>query len=256
MKTLLTIILTFAATITTTAAQSEEKKSDAVIAVQNAMAELREVPNDMKLIDDSNKKLAISNQAQIDTTKMINALEQKIRNEDAPALMNRAKKFDANVQNVLNRGCGANQTTDPNLAKYCNEENEKARIERDAILAAQATMTKQMQMIADTRKAVSDTTLANAEQTKKNNAAFNDLLAKKMALQSVAITRSMSIVKSRAIASKACKTLSPLEKASCCLSVVSDGRDPKQCDVELLFNLFEGAGAFRSTEVKPANKTK
>ncbi|HEX9390759.1 MAG TPA: hypothetical protein VF928_05555 [Usitatibacteraceae bacterium] len=254
MKTLLTIILTVAATITTTAAQSEEKKSDAETAVQGAMVELREVPNDMKLIDDSNKKLAISNQTQTDTTKMINALEQKIRNDDAPALMTRARKFDESVQNALSRGCGANQTTDPNLANYCNTENEKARLERDAILAAQAAMSKQMQMIADTRKAVADTTVANAAQTKKNNAAFNDLLAKKMGLQSVAITRSMSIVKSRAIAGKACKTLSPLEKASCCLSVVSDGRDPAQCDVELLFNLFEGAGAFGSNVVKPGAK--
>ena len=254
MKTLLTIILTFAAARTTTAARSEDKKSEAEVAVQGALVALREVPNDMKVIDDSNKKLAISNQTQTDTSKMLNVQEQKIRNEEAPALMARAQKFDENVQNVLNRGCGANQTTDPNLAKYCNDENEKARIERDAILAAQAAMSKRMQMIADTRKAVSDTVLANVEQTKKNNAAYNDLLAKKMSLQSTAITRSMGIVKSRAAASKACKSLKPNEKASCCLSVISDGRDPKQCDVELIFNLFEGAGVFGSNIVVPGTR--
>lgn len=252
MKILL-VMTTLLITLATATAQTNEKKNEAEIAVEKAMIELRQIPSDMKVLEESNKKLAISNQVQDDTTKMLNKQEQQIKNEEVPALLSRARKFDENIQNVLNRGCGANQTTDPNLARFCNSENEKARIERDALLAAQDSLGKRMQMIADARKAVTRTTLANFAQEKTNNAAISDLQSKTLELHSQVITRSMSIVRSNAIASQACKTLSPLEKASCCLSVVSDGRNPAQCDVELLFKLFENAGAFRTAEVKPAN---
>ena len=105
-------------------------------------------------------------------------------------------------------------------------------------------------MIGQTRTAVTVTTLDNFGQQKKNKAALTDLQARKLALYSQVITRSMNLVKGKAAASQACTSL-PLEKASCCLQVVSDGRGPAQCDAELLFKLFAKAGAFSTTEVMP-----
>jgi hypothetical protein len=250
MKTLLSLMLIFA-TVLSANAQTGEKKSETEIAIQKAMTELQQVPNDMRVLEESNKKLAISNQAQFDTRKMLDKLERKIREEDAPALTKQIEEFQAKMRRLLDSGCGADVTTDRELAMRCNAANDNARTERDKLMATQDNLNSQMQMINQTHQAVNTTTLENAAQQKKNNAALNDLQAKKLELYSQVIARSMSIVKNKAIASEACKTLTPLEKASCCLSVVSDGRNPAQCDVELIFKLFENAGAFRITEVRP-----
>lgn len=251
MKFLLAITLMFAAVLTANA-QAEEERSEAEVEVQKAMTELRQIPSDIKLLDESNKKLAISNQVQTETTKMLNRQEQKIKNEDAPSLMGKVNEFDEKVQKILSRGCGANFTPDRELAEYCNAANDEARKERTSIEATQTDLRNRMQMIIQTRTAVSETTLKNFEQQGKNDAALNNLQARKLTLYSQVITRRMRLAKSNAIASQACKSL-PLEKASCCLQVVSDGRNPAQCDVELLFKLFENAGAFSTTEVRQAN---
>lgn len=250
MKMLLAMTLMFA-TVLAANAQTGKEKSEFEIAVQKAMTELRRVPSDLTVLDESNKKLAKSNQAQLDTTKMLDKLQRKIQYEDAPALDKKIDELNAKIQRTRASGCPEERTeVSVEMANRCNALNAETNRERATLAAAQDNLASQVQMINQTRQTVYTTTLENAAQQKKNDAVFNDLQAKKLALYSLVITRSMSIVRSKAVASKACATL-PLEKAHCCLSVVNDGKDPAQCDLELLFKLFEAAGAFSTTEVKP-----
>lgn len=232
-------------------ANAQTGSSEYELAVKKALAELKKVPADMAVLEASNKKLSQSDLVQIDTSKMLDKQTRRIKDVDAPALIRRAQEFDRKNKQTLDSGCSANVTPDPALARRCNAANDLARTEMAAILAAQKSLEKQVKTIADTRAAVNRTTLQNAEKRKKNNAAIRDLEAKKLALFSQVITRSMNVVKAKAAASNACRQLTNNEQASCCLKVVSDGANPAQCNVPLLFTLFENAGVFSTSEVRP-----
>lgn len=237
--------------VVTTQPANAQTDSDYELAVKKALAELKKVPADMAVLEASNKKLSQSDLAQIETSKMLDKQARRIKDVDAPALIKRAQEFDRKNKQTLDSGCSANATRDPALARRCNAANELARIEMAAIQAAQKSLENQVKMIGTTRAAVNKTTLQNADKRKKNNAAINDLEAKKLVLFSQVITRSMKVVKAKAAASSACKRLTNNEEASCCLKVVSDGSNPAQCNVPLLFKLFENAGVFSTSEVRP-----
>jgi len=252
MKLLLAMML-MVATVLPANAQTEQ--SELEIAVQNAMTALRRIPSDLAVLDESNKKLARSNQEQTDTTQMLDKLQHKIQYGDFPALSKKIDELNEKIARTRASGCPEERTeVSVELANRCNALNAESRSERARLEVAQSNMNNQIKMINQTRQAVSTTTLENAAQQRRNNAALDDLQAKKLELYSQVITRSMNLVRSKAVASQSCKSLLPLEKASCCLSVVSDGTNPARCGVELLFKLFENAGAFSTTEVMPANK--
>jgi hypothetical protein len=242
MKVLLAMTLAFATALTANA----QENSDLEIAIQTSMRELAQVPKDMLLIDESNKKLARSNQAQTDTTEMLNKQARKLQDEEAPAIDKRIDKLKEKARQLLASGCGADTTTDAELARRCNAANDELAKQRDALKADQESLKKRAVLIGEGRKAVAATTLKNAAQQKKNNADYNDLVSKKLALFQDVITRSLKIVERQAMASKACASLQPLENASCCLSVVNDGKPARECDigVEALFNLFKNGGVF------------
>jgi hypothetical protein len=252
MKALLALSLILATVVAASSQQAGEPKTDAEIALQKMMAELRQVPSNIKLLDESNASLAISNQDLAKTTKTINKDEHAMTYEEVPALMQRAKAFDDSIQVPLNRGCGAKVTTDPELAKYCETANEAARIERTKLEKAKDDLVRRMQMIPQRRKDVEMKTLANFEAKGKNDRALKGLRSRQQELYSQIITRSMSVITNKAAATQACVALPP-EEATCCLRVVSDLENPALCGSEKLFKLFEKAGIFSSSEVRPVN---
>lgn len=244
MKLLFAIALMFA---TILPANAQAEKSEIEIAIQNAMTVLRQIPGDLVVLDESNKKLAKSNQEQIDTTKVLDKQQHKIQYEEWPELSKKIDELNEKIARTRASGCPEERTAVAvELAIRCNALNAESRGERARLEAIQNNMNSQIQTINQKRQTVSSTTLANAAQQKRNNAALDDLQSKKLSLYAQVITRSMNLAKSKAIASQSCKSLT-LEKAHCCLSVVSDGTNPAQCDVELLFKLFENAGAFSTT---------
>lgn len=250
MKTLFAIILAFAAALTASS-QTGAEKSDWEIATQKAITELRAATSELTVLHESNKKLARSNQSQSDTTKMLDKQQHKIQYEDWPVLSNKIDELNAKIERIRASGCPEERTeVVVELANRCNPLNAETKRERAALALAQDNMNGQIQNINQTRRAVYTTTQENAAQQKKNNAAIEVLQTRKLALYSQLITRSTSIAGSRELASKACQSL-PLEKAHCCLSVVNDAKDPAQCGLESLFTLFENAGVFAITEVKP-----
>ena len=245
MKMLLAMTLAFATAVIANA-QTGEEQSDLEIAIQTSMRELVQVPKDMLLIEKSNKELAMSNQVQTDTTGMLNKQARKLQDEEAPAIDKRADELQEKARRLLASGCGADTTTDAELAKRCNTANAELAKQRDALKADQESLKKRAVLIGEGRKAVTATTLKNAAQQKKNNADYNDLVTKKIALFQDVITRSLKIAERQAVASKACESLQPLENAHCCLSVVNDGKPARECDIgiEALFNAFKNGGVF------------
>jgi hypothetical protein len=245
MKVPLAMTLAFATALTVNA-QTGEENSDLEIAIQTSMRELVHVPKDMLLIDESNKKLARSNQAQADTTEMLNKQAKKLQYEEAPAIDKRIDKLKEKARQLLASGCEADTTADPELARRCNTANDELEKQRDAIKADQESLKKRAVLIGEGRKAVTATTLKNAAQQKKNNADYNDLVTKKLTLFQDVISRSLKIAERQALASKACGSLQPLENAHCCLSVVNDGKPARECDIgiEALFNVFKNGGVF------------
>ncbi len=221
-------------------------ESDLEIAIRASMREVVQVSKDMVLIDESSKKLAISNQAQADTTEMVNKQARKLEYEDAPAINKRIDEIQERARQLLASGCAADTTTDPDLARRCNAANDEMAKERDAIKADQESLAKKAAWIGEMRNAVTNTTLKNAAQQKKNNADYNDLSAKKLALFQDVITRSLSIVERRAAAIKTCAALENPENTHCCLSVVNDGKPASACDmgIEALYNQFKNGGVF------------
>lgn len=189
MKTLLAMTLVFA-TVLTANAQTGTKESEAAIAVQEATTELRRVTSELAVLDESNRRLARSDQAQIDTTKMLDQQQRKIQYEDTPALFKRIDELNEKIQRTRASGCPEEQTmVSVQLANRCNSLNAETSRERAELEAAQNNLNRQIQTINQTRQAVSTTTLENAAQQKKNNAALDDLQAKKQ-LYSEVIARS------------------------------------------------------------------
>lgn len=250
MRILLTITFLLAMVVAANAVQ-DKKQSDAQEAIDKIMAELKDTLAELSVLDESDKKLALSNKIQLETTEMLNRTENKIKHEDIPALQQRAREADEMRQQAIDSGCPPEGGKAPiDLANRCNPIVRAHRAKVDKILEDKEVIEGNLATIKETREAVSKTTLANAKQQKENNARRDQLKANKLGLYSQLITNSMSIAKAKAAAVNACKSLSG-EQAHCCLSVVWDGANPERCEVELIYQVFEKAGIFSTTIIKP-----
>jgi hypothetical protein len=234
-----------------TNAQSDGERSATQVAIDKARADLKDAMRELSSLDDSDKSLARSNRAQSDTTEMLNRSETKIKTIDLPAIQERGRLWDIKRQNVINSGCPADGgIMDPATADRCNSIVRPLNIERARILKDYQNLESRAASIQKTRAAVTKTTVENAQKQKANNARRDDLQTQKLQLMSQVITRSLSLIADKAAATNACQSL-PAERAHCCLSVISDGVDPKQCDVELVYNVLDGAGIFQGGAVVP-----
>ena len=251
IKMLLVVALIFASALTVPA-QTEKPKSEAEIALEKAITELGPTLNRLTALDESNKDLVRSMGILNLSIKENKRLKLKIDNEIRPALTERFVKLREKKTQLLASGCPEEETmVATELANRCNPQIDKLNAEYVDLYAARVKQIRDADLIEKTLKEAYAATLENFSQQKKNNAAIEDLRVKKLELYKEVITRSLKVVKGAAAASDACKSL-PLEKASCCLSVVHDDTNPAVCDVELLFKLFEKSGVFSTTEVKPA----
>jgi len=230
-------------------ARSEE--DDPQAAIDKTIGQLKGTMRELSALDESDKALAKSNKAQSDTTQMLKNAEDKIRTVEAPRLNERAGRYDQNVAAIIASGCPMGGGRVPvALADRCNPLITASNTEHDRILKAAQDLKDRLATIAKTREAVSKTTLANFQKQKANQARREELQTTRRNLMAEVISRSMRVIASKAAAARACESL-PDEKAHCCLSVVSDGANPAQCDVELLYKVFENGGAFRSAAVMP-----
>jgi hypothetical protein len=258
MKTLLTIALTFALLLSANSVQ-EKKPSEAQAAIDNLLAEMKGTLAKATALDESDRKLALSNQTQIDTTTMLNRSESKIKQEEIPKVDERVKKWNTKRQQHIDGGCPANATMLPKPeAERCNKETDALMAEHAQIAKDGNALIEQLVIIEQTRRSVSETTIANAQKQKENRALRDELEATKKLqegelrkLYADRITEALSTLESKQKASEACKSIKDADKLHCCNSVVWDRVSRAQCDVPLIYTLFEKAGLFATPAVKP-----
>jgi hypothetical protein len=155
-------------------------QSEAQTAIDEVVKNLSNILVELSALDKSDKKLALTNQTQIDTTGMLNRLEGKIKNEDIPAISERAGIFEARLQALANSGCVFDGSmVAAAIADRCNGENEELGRIREKIVADSEVVKTQLASIQTTRQAVTDTTLANTASQKINNARRDELNARR-----------------------------------------------------------------------------
>jgi DNA repair exonuclease SbcCD ATPase subunit len=253
MRVTLAILLTLAMTLPLNA--GSEQTETATDVIDQAIANLKPLMKEETTLDESDKKLARSNQTQIETLAMLNSAESKIRLEKGPALNERGKLWDQKRRDLIDSGCPPEGGVMPaDIANRCNPLVRALNDEHEQIFREAQALKEQLLTIGATRAAVSETTANNAKQQKTNNARREDLMARKSKLYAQAIAALRNIGAAKAALSKECKDLTDLEAAHCCLSVIWDGVDPRQCNVELLYNVFEKAGFFHTSEVRATTK--
>ena len=228
-----------------------EDESGAQAALGKVLAGLQAAMGELTALDESDRQLAASNRTQVETTAMLDRAEHKITDEVAPALDRRGQEWNLARQQAVDSGCPpeGGETT-PDIAARCNPIAHALNIKHKQIEDDLQAMIREATTIRDTRQAVSQTTVANALKQKANNARRADLQAVKEQLYNESIAAALRLVQGKAAASQACKALES-ERAHCCLAVVWDGVNPKQCDVGLLFKVFEKAGLFSTNVVTP-----
>jgi hypothetical protein len=252
MKVLPAMPLMFVIALTANA-QTDQGQGSAQAALDRAMGDLKGTLSRLSALDESDKKLAASDQVQTDTTESLNRLEGMIKDEDIPAIAKKDRAYRIELKQITDSGCPTGGGTVPKaLADRCNPLIDHLNTVYAEMAKDVERVTGQLVIIETTRKAVSDTVLANALQHKANNALRGDLAAERLKLWSQVIARAMAVGVRQQTASKACESLSD-EAAHCCHSVVWDGEDPRHCDVELLVEVFAHAGVFSGGIVVPAN---
>jgi DNA repair exonuclease SbcCD ATPase subunit len=250
MRILMVTMLMFAL-VQPLRAQTGSTHSTAQEEDEQLFIELKGALKELTALDESDRKLAQSNQIQVETAQMLDRAEDKIRREEIPPLVERGRAADAMRQRIIDSGCPPDGGEVPiAVAERCNPLISAHRAEVQQIEANMTSIRSRMETIQNTRRAVSETTLANTRQQKTNNTRRDELQATKLRLYGQIITRSITIVENRAKASTACEKLGN-EEAHCCLSVVWDGADPNRCSIELIYQVFERAGVFATREVRP-----
>lgn len=229
---------------------------------QAAIAKLREemkVPGvRLQALDESDRKLAISDQAQIDTTDLLKRSERRILEEDRPRWKVRWDAFQLSKQQHIASGCPWDGGQLPEAdADRCNRAIIPLNTELAALVKEEARLNGLLADIATTRQAVTDTTLANWRQRKTNYALRDDLEALKASQEAelrklyvAAIIEAVGQAKLRDKASRACEAITKIEESVCCHRVVWDQVPPAQCDVPLIYGVFERAGIFQSTIIR------
>src|SRR3954471_12588773 len=86
---------------------TQSKPSEAQIAIEKLRTEMKAPLAEISALDESDRKLAISNQVQIDTTAMSKRAERHVLDEDMPALQARWDAYRRGVKQYIDSGCPA-----------------------------------------------------------------------------------------------------------------------------------------------------
>ncbi|MBZ5508921.1 MAG: hypothetical protein LAO78_25965 [Acidobacteriia bacterium] len=166
-------------------AAADQKDIDAVVAELNAtVAKESDVSAQLTALDKSDAELKKSDQAQSDTSQMVQVQLNRLRNETLSAIQARGNAWDVKRQNHINSGCPAEGGRMPvDQANRCNAETDALMAERARILADADSAMKQGAQYESLRNAVSATTLSNAAKEKANNAQRDALNAQKAEME-------------------------------------------------------------------------
>lgn len=215
-------------------------------------AQLGNTMSELSALDTADKKIAQSNAAQIESSKML-ARERDRFKTDLQALQSEATALDQLRAQIVASGCPDSPVpvvVDLALAQRCNPMIERHTRGHNAAMAKLTELQTRKATLDQLETDISNTTLDNARKTKDNNARRADLLAQKAQLQEAAI---LNVVKSkRALALRACGA------DRCCQSVVYDGASPRTCGIGLICSRFSAAGMFgtgrRICDVAPSSQ--
>ncbi len=246
LAVLLTMALVSLAAVT--ANTQKREKTEAEIAYEKSMTELDGVLAKHTGIEESNKKLDKSDQAQIEGLKILTKKERKILDVARPELNMKISDFNKFRKGAIDSGCPEEPTMiETSEAARCNKLADEINAKHIALQKEKKDQAGELALIGDMRALSSTTTFENAQLRKKNIAEINDLQARKLVLFSDVIKLALSVVENQAAAHKACAdpNLSPAA-ASCCLSVLNDGKNPKYCSigVDALYQIFKTGGVF------------
>jgi hypothetical protein len=208
---------------------------------------------ELKANSETDKVIALSNQTQIDSTAMAKKQDARIHNELVKLQM-RSDESDRMKQTIIDSGCPTSGGEVPaEIADRCNPLIREYNSMVEKIKREFAELLKQQETINQIWKSISDTTLANAEKKKKNDAERKELESNLRQLYAQRINQTIAKmgIKQKAEAAKQCKSISDLEAASCCMSVVMDGADPNRCNVVLVYKVLEQGSFFKTSVVVP-----
>jgi hypothetical protein len=166
-------------------AVQNQKEIDAITAELKAVSpQDSDISAQLTTLDKSDADLKKSDQAQIDTSKMVEKQLNRLRNETLPVIQARANAWDVKRQNHINGGCPAEGGRMPvDQANRCNAETDALMAERGRIFADAESATKERAQYEQLRDAVTATTLSNAAKEKANNAQRDALNAQKAQLE-------------------------------------------------------------------------
>lgn len=166
-------------------ALENQKEIDAVLAELKAISpQEADIPAKLTTLDKSDADLKKSDQAQIDTSKMVETQLNRLKNETLPALQASANAWDVKRQNHINSGCPAEGGRMPvDQANRCNAETDALMAERAKIFSDVEAAVNQRTQYEQLRNAVTATTLSNAAKEKANNAEREALNAQKSQLE-------------------------------------------------------------------------
>src|SRR6185503_195475 len=107
-------------------AVQNQKEIDAITAELKAVSpQESDISAQLTTLDKSDADLKKSDQAQIDTSKMVEKQLNRLRNETLPAIQARANAWDVKRQNHINGGCPAEGGRMPvDQANRCNAETD------------------------------------------------------------------------------------------------------------------------------------
>lgn len=212
----------------------------AASSLDDISAQLGNTMSELSALDVADKKIAQSNTAQIESTKML-ARERDRFNTDFQELQAEANALDQLRAQIVASGCPDSPVpvvVDLALAQRCNPMIERHSRGHKAAMAKLKELQTRKATLDQLEIDISNTTLANARKTKDNNARRAELLAQKSQLQEAAI---INVAKNkRALALKACGA------DRCCQSVVYDGANPRLCGIGLICSRFSAAQLFGS----------
>ncbi|WP_294123793.1 hypothetical protein [Sphingomonas sp.] len=197
--------------------------------------QMQEPLKKLKALDEDDKKLRTSEQAQIFANEAVQKQRADIQSEmnDLQVVANGADRMR---QDIVSRGCPENGgVTSKELADMCNP-----LIETHANMAARimdrVNKVKERQAMVDQLEAnISVTVLANVQERKRIDGERSDLMVQRNALQDKAIGE--VLLHNKLAAAAACKS-------ACCHSVIYDGANPGQCGTGVICETFQSAGLF------------
>jgi hypothetical protein len=162
----------------------QQQIDDTTAQLKNTILQLNNTLGDLEALDDSDAALKKSDQAQIETSQMIDKGLYKIEHEDIPGITERGRRWDNERQQYIDSGCPPGGGMVPAaVADRCNPIKDRLNAEREKLLAdAQSVMNSKAEY-ERLREDVAARTLANAAQEKANNARREDLLAQKIQLE-------------------------------------------------------------------------